>query len=234
MRGFIRYQFISYIRSLKMIPPLTVFGLWVIILYTYKDVPILSSYAVTSIAIYLIMAWITMSIFSIEGESEKHILFMQLGSKLRYLWGKWAICLFAAIILIIFSIFYPILMNNFREAIQPIHFGLSIYNHFILALFGIFVGTFFSVTSFASKKYTWLSAILVIVVSISYSGLVEKVGLLKWGLLLFPPVMNVIKYLNGEDMVHIGQEFWLAVLWGLTYTVVGFIVILKMFLLKER
>ena len=82
----------NYIRSLRMIPPITIFCVWIIVLYIYKGVPILSSYAVTSITVYLIMTWLTMTVFSIEEESEKHILFVHLGNKKLYLWGKWATC----------------------------------------------------------------------------------------------------------------------------------------------
>jgi hypothetical protein len=233
MTGFIRYQAISYIRSLKMIPPLTIFGAWVFILYAYKNVPILSSYAVTSIVIYLIMTWVTMGVLLIEQESEKHILFVQV-SKLRYLWGKWILCLLVALILMLFAIGYPILMNNFNGPITMVQIGLSIYSHFFLALFGILVGSFFAFTPFASSKYSWLSAVLVIVVSISYEGLVEKVEVLKWGLILFPPVTQVIKYLSGDDVVHITTDFWMHVLWVLVYTVIGFIVLVKIFFKKER
>ena len=40
MQGFIRYQFISYIRSLKMIPPATVCCVWRVLLYADRKVPI--------------------------------------------------------------------------------------------------------------------------------------------------------------------------------------------------
>ena len=233
MTGFIRYQFISYIRSLKIIPPLTVFGAWVFILYAYKEVPILSSYAVTSIVIYLVMTWVAMSVFSIEEESEKHILFVQLGSKNRFLWGKWFICLMVALLLEALAISYPVLMNNFKGVIKPFHYGLAIYSHSFLALFGILVGTFFSVTSYASKKYAWLSAVFVIVVSLAYEALVSKLVLLKWVLMIFPPAVNVIRYLSNGDIVDIKMDFWLYASWSIVYILIGVIVIIKMFLMKE-
>lgn len=234
MTGFIRYQFISYIRSLKMIPPITAFCAWIFVLYAYSGVAILSSYAVTSITIYLVMTWLTMSAFSIEEESERYILFVQLDSKNRYLWGKWTICLIFAILFMVLAILYPIMMNSFKGTIRPIHLGLAIYSHFLLAWFGILVGTFFSVTSFATRKYAWLSAMLVIVVSISYEGIVEKISLLKWGLIIFPPVTHVINYSNGDDTIQIGNDFWLLAMWAFVYSVLGGIVVWRMFLRKER
>lgn len=234
MNGFIRYQFISYIRSLKFVPPVTVFCAWIFILYAYSGVPILSSYAVSSIAIYLVMTWLAMSIFSIEEDSEKYILFVQLDSKNRYLLGKWSICLIFALMFMVFAILYPILLNLFKGTLSPIHLGLSIYSHFLLAWFGILIGTFFSITSFATRKYAWLSAMFVIVVSIAYEGLVEKIGMLKWLLILFPPVTHVVKYLNGDDSIHIGKDFWLLATWAFIYLVLGAIVVVQMFLRKER
>lgn len=233
MSGFIRYQFISYLRSLKIIPPVTLFIVWVILFYTYKGVPILSSFAITSIAIYLVITWITMNIFSIEEENEKHILFTHLGSKQHYLWGKWAVCFIISFVLILFAIIYPILMNNFKGTILLGHLSLSIYSHIFLAIFGILIGSFFSITAMAGKKYAWLSAILVIVVSISYEGIVEKFNFFKWALILFPPVYNVNKYLSGNDTVRIDNDFWFQMAWVIAYIIIILVLTIKMYLKKE-
>lgn len=234
MMGFIRYQWISYIRSLKMIPPATAFCIWIFLLYVYSNVPILSSYGVSSMAIYLVMTWLTMNFFSIEEEIEKNMLFVQLKSKVRYIWGKWAICLFFAFIFMAVAIFYPIIINSFRGTVQPIHIGLSIYSHFFLAWFGILVGTFFSVTSFSTKKYTWLSAMLIITVSLSFQGLVEKINALKWVLILFPPVTHVLGYLKEGDAIRIDSSFMQAALWVIAYSILAAILVIRMFLRKER
>ena len=234
MAGFIRYQLISYMRSLKAIPPLTIFGGWVFVLYAYKQVPILSSYAVTSIAIYLIMAWVAIGIFSIEEESEKHILLIALRNKFLFLLGKWIICFIVALLLMVFSIVYPIVMNNFSGVIKPVHIGLTIYSHFFLAMLGILVGSFFSVASFASRKYTWLSTVLVIVVTLAYEGIVERAIFMKWILLFLPPVSAVIKFLNGNDTVQISNDFWIRTSFILVYTLIGFIAVALLFWKKER
>ncbi|KGR76299.1 hypothetical protein [Ureibacillus sinduriensis] len=234
MQGFIRYQFISYIRSLKIIPPATVFCVWLFLLYAYSNVPILSSYAVSSMAIYLVMTWLTMNVFSIEEEIEKNMLFVQLTSKTRYLFGKWGICLLFAVLFMALAILYPIVMGSFKGPIRPIHIGLSIYSHLILAWFGILIGTIFSVTSFATKKYSWLSALLVLTISLSYEGLSEKITVLKWLLLLFPPVTHVLIFLKDDEITQIDGDFLQLAIWVFLYSVIGTIVVVRMFLRKER
>ncbi|BAQ11029.1 Na+/H+-dicarboxylate symporters [Bacillus sp. OxB-1] len=230
MQGFIRYQAISYIRSLKFIPPLTVFGAWILVFYAYSGVPVMSSYAVTCLAVYLTMAWIAMSVFSLE---TRNLLFVQLPQQSMYFWGKWLVCLFAAVLLTGFAIGYPILIGSFKEVVQPIHLILAIYGHVILALFGISVGAFFANTSASSQKFAWLSAMLITVVSIPAEGIIEKAGWLQWILLLVPPVIRVIGYL-GDSMLRLGWDFWMDILWVIGYFVVSLFVAYRMFRRKSK
>ncbi|GIN70234.1 hypothetical protein J14TS2_07090 [Bacillus sp. J14TS2] len=234
MKGFFIYQLLSYFRSLKWIPPVVVYFIWVFVFYTYQGVPILSSYAVTSITLLFISTWITMGIFSLENESEKQLLFVQLSSKLRYLCGKWCICLLVVIPLLIFAIFYPILIQAFKLPVTPIHFGFTLYGHFYLALSGIFVGSLFSATGFAQKKYSWLAAMLVNIITIVSEGMIERLTILKWPLYLFPPIGKLISYFQEGDEIILNNEILFVSIWGMVYLILGFVIVTQLFLRKER
>lgn len=232
MQGFIKYQFKSYIRSFKIIPPAATFLIWIVVLYHYSGVEILSSYAVSSIVLYLVTTWIAMNLFSIEEEAEKSMLFVQVG-KVNYLLGKWMISFLIALALTLFSIFYPILLGSFKETVQPIHLGLSIFIHLLFAIFGILVGSFSSITSFIPKRYTWLSAVLIIAITLSYEGIVEKLSFLKWLLLIFPPVVNVINFFEPDDLNYFGKEFWIFSSFAIIYSIIAFSALVKLFLRNE-
>ncbi|MFJ5770571.1 hypothetical protein [Psychrobacillus sp. NPDC093180] len=232
MQGFIKYQFKSYIRSFKIIPPAATFLIWIVVLYHYSGVEILSSYAVSSIVLYLVTTWIAMNLFSIEEEAEKSMLFVQVG-KVNYLLGKWMISFLIALALTLFSIFYPILLGSFKETVQPIHLGLSIFIHLLFAIFGILVGSFSSITSFIPKRYTWLSAVLIIAITLSYEGIVEKLSFLKWLLLIFPPVVNVINFFEPDDLNYFGKEFWIFSSFAIIYLIIAFSALVKLFLKNE-
>jgi hypothetical protein len=132
-----------------------------------------------------------------------------------------------------FAVFYPIILSSFKEKIQPIHLGLSIVIHLILAMFGIIVGSFSSIFSFVTKKYTWLLAVLVIVVTISYEGIVEKLDILKWFFVPFPPVVNIINFFVKDDLQYFGIEFWIYSAFGCVYSIIAFNVLIYLFLKKE-
>ncbi|MFX3636711.1 MAG: hypothetical protein ACE3L7_14015 [Candidatus Pristimantibacillus sp.] len=233
MPAFVRYQLISFVRSLKFIPPVVIFLAWVFILYAYKGVPILSSYAVTSIAMYLMMTWITMSIFTLDSESEKHILISHLRRKVNYLLGKWLAVLIVVIPLLLFAIFFPIIMGSFKGFMSIKLYAFAIYSHLVLSTFGILVGTLFSATKLATKKYAWLSAVFIIVISLASKSIIDIAMFFKWILWVFPPVFKVIGYMEGEDHVLINKSMILDSMFIIAYLIMGVAMLVPLFRKKE-
>ncbi|NMD71000.1 hypothetical protein HHO41_11905 [Bacillus sp. DNRA2] len=234
MSAFIRYQLTSFIRSLKFIPPTTLFLAWVFILYAYNNAPILSSYGVSSIGLYITMTWMTMALFSLEEDSEKHMLFFQLGRKLNFLIGKWLSLLIVMIPLIIYGMLYPIIGNLFKGELTLNVIGLSIFSHLVFQAFGILVGTLFSSTNFSIKKYAWITAVLVIVVSLASTAMIERLPILKWVLWLFPPVFKIINHMEGEDMIVLLDSLGFDILWVVCYITLGIILTIFLFRKKEQ
>ncbi|WP_449623121.1 hypothetical protein [Robertmurraya sp. Marseille-Q9965] len=233
MSAFIRYQILSYVRSLKFIPPVALFFVWVFILYAYKNVPILSSYAISSIAMYLIITWITMSIFTLDEESEKHILISHLRSKVSYLFGKWLTILVFMIPLLLFAVFFPIIIDSFKGTMSLKLYIYTFYSHFVFTVFGVLVGTLFSATKLATKKYAWLSSVFIIVVSLASKSIIEIITFSKWVLWVFPPVFKVIRSMEGEDQLLINRQFIFDGVFVVVYLIIGSAMLIPLFLKKE-
>ncbi|KOP81804.1 hypothetical protein ACFFHH_17550 [Cytobacillus solani] len=232
MSAFVRYELLNFIRSLKFIPPVVIYLAWIFILYAYKNVPILSSYGVSSIAIYLVMTWLAMAMFSMEEESEKHILFAHLGSKWRYLRGKWHTLFLMMIPLMLFAVFFPIITGSFNDGMTIEYYLLTFFCHTVFAIFGVLVGTLFSATGLAVKRYAWLSAVFVIVCSLASKSLIETAAFLKWVLWIFPPVFNVIEHMGNEFIVN--TDFWINIIFVIIYITLTTIIVVLLFLKKER
>lgn len=233
MAAFVRYQLKSFVQSLKFIPPFVIFFAWVFILYAYENAPILSSYAVSSIVMYLIMIWITMSIFTLDEESEKHILISHLRKKVSYLFGKWLTVLVVMIPLLLFAILFPIITGSFHANMSIKLYAFAFYSHFVFLAFGILVGTLFSATKLATKKYAWLSAVFIIVVSLGSESIIEKSMFFKWVLWIFPPVYKVVGYMEGEDQVLINTPFIVDSVFVVVYLIFGAAILVPLFIKKE-
>lgn len=233
MSAFIRYQLISFVRSLKFIPPVVIFCAWVFILYAYKNVPILSSYAVSSIVMYLIMTWITMSIFTLDEESEKHILISHLRRKVSYLFGKWLTILVIMIPLLLFAVFFPIIIESFEGNMSVKLYIYTFYSHLVFSSFGILVGTLFSATKLATKKYAWLSSVFIIVVSLSSKSIIEMMAFSKWILWIFPPVFKVTDYMEGDSQLLLNKPIIFDSIFVVVYLIIGAVMLVPLFLNKE-
>lgn len=234
MPALIRYQTICFIRSMTFIPPVFIYLAWIFILYAYKNTPILSSYGVSSIALYFCMTWIMMAIFSLETESEKHILFTHLAGKKKYLIGKWLTAFICMLPLALFAILYPLAAGSFHGEMTAGLLTMAIYSHSVFAIFGIIVGTLFTATTLAMKKYAWLSAVFVLVVSLAAKPLVEAISVLKWLIWIFPPIFRVIGYMGDEDIIIVDQGFMIDLLLVVLYLTVFLGLSIFLFIKKER
>ena len=95
------------------------------------------------------------------------------------------------------------------------------------------VGTLFSATKLATKKYAWLLAVFIIVVSIASQSIIDKSMFFKWILWLFPPVFKVIGYMEGEDQVLINTPIIIDGVFVLVYLIIGAAMLVPLFLKKE-
>lgn len=233
MSSFVHYQIKNYLQSLKFVPPTFLFLLWIFILYTYDHAPILSSYGASSIAIYLTTTWISMTVFTLEEEQEKYILFFQLGSKVKYLFGKWLSIIIISLPLHALAIFYPIMTGSFKGSLSLALILISVCSHVIFSFFGILIGTLFSATKWGAKKYSWLSAVLVIVLSISAKSLVELASIAKWFLWIFPPIFTVIRHMEEGDEILFLESLFTDSIIILLYLIISFALLIILFKRKE-
>ncbi|WP_458413733.1 hypothetical protein ACNQFZ_02200 [Schinkia sp. CFF1] len=175
-----------------------------------------------------------MNVFSLEDESEKHILYVNLGGKRRYFSGKFIVCFIFIIGLTLFSHLYPIVTDSFRGEVQLLHHFLSLYSHIVLGILGAILGAFFSSTYISGTRNAWLLAALVIVLSIGYESIVESMPYLKWLFVILPPVTSVISDLSTGDDILLGTSFWISFSWIMVYAVAGFAIVSMLFLKFER
>lgn len=186
----------------------------------------------SSIAMYVTMTWITMSIFTRDEESEKHILMSHIRKKSKYLVGKWLTILVVMIPLLLFAIYFPILLDSFRGEMSFILYPYAFYSHIVFAAFGIVVGTLFSATAFSTKKYAWLSAVFVIVISLASKSIMDISMFFKWILWIFPPAFSVIEYME-DDQVFINSSLIIDSIFVIVYLIVGVVMLIPLFLKKE-
>lgn len=194
--NFLNYQFKKFLRSYTFIPPYITHIIWICIFYYYSNQNILSSYAASAIVLFFISSWITFIIFDLEVNNEKHLLFIQLNSKIKFLNLKIFFSFISSIPLIITSFLFPIITYRFSEAVTFQHAFLSIYLHIIVVILGVILGSFIRIQTILSKKYSWLLLMLLTLLSIIKFILVNNQPILKYVLIIVPSVGEFLNYFN--------------------------------------
>ena len=194
----------------------------------------MSSYGVSSIALYLAMTWLTMALFTLEEESEKHILFTHLGSKIKYLVGKWITLLVFMIPLLLFAVFFPIVTGSFKGTVSLELYIFAFFSHICFSMLGIIIGTIFSATILATKKYAWLLAVTVIVISLASKSLIESAPILKLILWIFPPVYEIVEHMRGGETLLMKETMLVDITFVICYILIGSAINNVLFRIKER
>ncbi|WP_231111891.1 ATP-binding cassette domain-containing protein [Staphylococcus equorum] len=122
-----------------------------------SDVPVLSSYGSTSIVLFLIMTWLTIINFKHDTVNERYILYIQLRSKNNYLKLKVLYLFLVSCLLILLSLFYPLLIQVFNKDVTLNLIFIGLISHILMSLFGILLGSFVTNTKIASKNFVFVT-----------------------------------------------------------------------------
>lgn len=204
MKTLIMYTLHDYIRSHKYFPPISCFFIVIVVFYVYAPNPVIDSYAVTALFVFIFSTWICMSMMGLDSSVQRQITIVHLKSKHKYYLSKLIAAWLIVVVLIIFTYFFPIIFNKFNEPVTMLVGLVSFLHHILLGTLGIVVASLFSkvVTENTVNGYGGLS--VVIIISIAATGIEHTLpGIMKWMIWLIPPaaiVQNPLYNWTGESL----------------------------------
>lgn len=201
MKGLIHYHFTTYFRTYKYVPPFSVFIMMLVINYTYVPNPILDSYSYTSIMLFFIMGWFTITIFHAEDEGQKQITIMHAKNKKVYYISLILNCTLTALVLSIAAVAYPVVFNAFTPGLHTVHIFMGFLAHFSLAVLSIALSSFFTRGLVKNTVNSWWGVISILIGSLVIS--VEKIGVLNikpinW---VLPPLRSSMEIMSVDDNI---------------------------------
>ncbi|MCA1060445.1 ABC transporter permease [Rossellomorea aquimaris] len=228
MNALIRYHVIHYLRSFTFIPPLTIFIFTLMLNYTYKPNPIYDSYSFTSLALFFMMGWFTVTVFHSEDQGQKEITLLHTGSQWKYHLALYIVCVMIALLLSLVSVLYPIVCHAFGNEIDPSHFILGFLSHFCLAILSIGLSTIFTRELVRHSLNTWWGVLSVLILSLAASAFPDA-GLLDW---LYPPVELSLTMMSISDgvtfiPVRFYWEYGWIMLYGFLFVGIYFVMMKK-------
>ncbi|WP_010094289.1 hypothetical protein [Ornithinibacillus scapharcae] len=218
MKYVIQYSMRDFLRSQKYFPPLSTFILLMVVFYSYKPNPVIDSYAVTSLMMYVISAWLCTSFLALDSPVQRQLMILHAGGKNHYYIGKFMAIAITSTIFTLFAFMYPIIFGMFQENVSLSVGFISLMNHFMLSLLGIGVASLFSRIFMNSTVNSYGGLALTITISFTTIGLYEVLPTMFKNLVwVIPPAIMTQKPLmnwNGQTLSNIE---WFPFVWILIY-----------------
>ncbi|EOP49739.1 ABC transporter permease [Bacillus cereus VDM053] len=222
MFALIRYHFLDYTKSYKYIPPIAMYCISLLFVYTYKPTPIVPTYLETALALYLLSAWITVTIFHTEDPVQEQITISHTNNISALYVGKYITALLICTVLSFISVIYPIILQMFNEKMTASLFLVGFLAHMSLSILGISIATLFTRNIIQKASTACLSLTFILLMTIASIRLKKE---LLWFL---PPV---------ESFIMLGQykyNILTHTLWLTAWTIVYSFLLLTLFLFLIR
>lgn len=223
----IRYMLQDYIRTYSFVPPVLLFIIWTIVSYTYVPNPVFDSFAIACAALYLIVAWLAITLMDTEELVQQQITMLHANSYVKVFSAKILSILFLAALLSLFAVIYPLIIGAFNRSVTVLDCFIAFMSLILISLLSISIAVFFSRAFHSRTLSSWLLLALILVVSLVRSGienvLPDSFALVTW---VLPPSFMILDIL-GEETIKLGPITLLKWLYVIAYSVLLFYIFLK-------
>ncbi|CUB11055.1 hypothetical protein BN2127_JRS1_02841 [Bacillus cereus] len=224
MFALIRYHFLDYTKSYKYVPPIAMYFMSLLFVYAYKPTPIVPTYLETALALYLLSAWITVTIFHTEDPVQEQITISHTNNISALYVGKYITALLICTVLSFISVIYPIILQMFNEKMTASLFLVGFLSHMSFSILGISIATLFTRNTIQKAGTAWLSLTFILLITIASIRFKKE---LLWFL---PPVESFL--MLGQYKYNIlTHTLWLTA-WAIVYSFLLFTLFL--FIVRKK
>ncbi|KOS69231.1 ABC transporter permease [Lysinibacillus contaminans] len=220
MSGLLRYQFINYLRTYRYVPPFSIFIIFLVVNYTFTPNPILDSYSFSSIVLFFIMGWFTITIFHSEDEDQKIITLLHIKNRKEYNLVLFMFCVLTGLCLSCLSVTYPILIDAFGLKPKPLHIMMGFLSHFSLSFLAIALSAIFTRDIVKNKQNTWWGVLSTLIISLAITTLKSVILQIKGLIWLLPPVYLSLEMMDsGDENLSMPGLFYWQFTWIFMYSI---------------
>ncbi len=219
MIALARFLLKSYTRKHAYFPPLAATLIAMFILYSYKPNPILDSYAVTSVFLFIGAAWMGLTFLNHSSPQQEQLHIIHIGSMRKYLLSQIMALVVPVVFLTVIFILFPILMHMFARPVRADELLLAVSGHLILGMLGVTLSLFFQSARMRNGTQATALLLIIIIVSIGAKSIADLLpSSLVWLPWLLPPVSPMMDGLlhAGSGLAH--REVWAMLGYGFIYS----------------
>lgn len=233
MKEVVKYTLHDFIRSHKYFPPVSTFFVLILVFYAYKPNPIVDSYAITALFLFVVSAWLCMSVLSLDSSVQKQLMILHLRNSYRYYLAKLFAVWLITLLLAVFAFLYPIIFDMFSSSVSFAVGFVSVVNYILSAALGICIASFFSKVMMENTINAYGGLALTVMLSIASLGienaLPESIKYITW---IIPPATVTQQPLFQWSTENLSSLSYIPFLWIMIYT--GIVMLLFLTIVSRK
>lgn len=207
MLPIMRYIHLYYKRSYRYLVPTISVVSFILFLYMVGPNPVMESYVLTSLLLFVIAAWLSYSYIDMEDETQQVITVLHALSLKKVILGKLLYLSLYLVPLTCLAVLYPVVAGRFDRTPELHELIISFTAHQIAGMLGVAIAAWFTARLFASRLLALFVLITVIVLSIAAEGLAEQLpagfALFVW---LLPPTRLITNLFTNYEQMSVASQ----------------------------
>jgi hypothetical protein len=181
-------------------PPLVTFLVALGVLYSFRPVPVLSSYAITAAVLYPVAAWTSLVLLGSEDETQRQVSAVHAGGLRRVYLAKLVSVVLAVVVLTALALLVPELLHEFTHQPTAAQLLVGTLAHLTSAMPAVLIGALFSNPIVRRQGYALGGVLLCLLLTVPADDLrgVHQ-GLWRFVGHLLPPPLAIIRALGDAD-----------------------------------
>ncbi|MWV43449.1 hypothetical protein GRF59_07365 [Paenibacillus sp. HJL G12] len=217
MVALARFLLKSYTRKHAYFAPLAGTLIAMFLLYSYKPNPVMDSYAVTSVFLFIGASWTGLTFLNHGSPQQEQLHIIHIGSMRRYMFSQLLAMLIPIVLFAILFIVYPILTHMFGEPVRLQQLFQATCGHLVMGMLGIMLSLFFQRAWMPNGTQATALLLILVIVSIGAKPIIAILPIsLAWLHWLLPPVSPIMDGLLNSSKSAPG-EVWGMIGWSLIY-----------------
>lgn len=171
MISIISYVHTCFMRSYRYGPPVFVFFMGILFVYSVVPNPVMASYAFSTTFIFIIAAVICYTLIDIETTNQEAVTVLHSGSLVKLYLSKLLYGWLFTIPMAVYAVLYPALFQKFDRNPSMEELGMSLIYHMVSSWLAVALTCWFSSKFIRSRVMSFLMLSVLIVITLSVQGI---------------------------------------------------------------
>ena len=237
LNQLLRYHFISYFKTARIIMPLVV---WVVFLgsaYYVMPQDVVGSFSMSSVFLFIIMIWVAMSYMESIHPIEEQLFLLKVKNEQTYYWSKTLFVYFIGSLFVGLGFLFPLFVNLingfklFARPLVPFDYISLLILHMLAAILGGTIGICLQPRCVKDRKLALLLATIIAVFSLVKASIVKGALWTKIVFVFIPPITDIITPFSSKPFFNIVGIIF-AILYVGIYSLI--LLLINQYMLKKK